>query len=242
MSGISQSYSEADLLQPVAQAPAAARADFIRKTYLNLALAVLAFAIITAALLQIPLTQEYCRRMLANPMMFLLSLGGMMFVGWVADRWACRSPSIEVQYAGLALYTIGEAIFFTPLLYLASHYFDGEPVIETAGMLTLLVFGALTAAVFITGADFSFLRPALFIVGAGAFGLIVCSILFGGFSLGIIFSVAMVVLAAGYILYFTSNVLHHYPVGMHVGAALALFSALATLFWYVLQIVMSMDD
>ncbi|HUS40293.1 MAG TPA: Bax inhibitor-1 family protein, partial [Pirellulales bacterium] len=171
---------------------------------------------------------------------FLLSLGGMMFVGWVADRWACRSPSIEVQYAGLALYTIGEAIFFTPLLYLASAY-AGEDVIPTAGVLTLLVFGSLTAAVFVTGADFSFLRSALVVVGAGAFGLIICSLLFG-FSLGIVFPVAMVVLAAGYILYFTSNILHHYPVGMHVGAALALFSALTTLFWYVLQIVMSMDD
>jgi uncharacterized protein len=51
----------------------------------------------------------------------------------------------------------------------------------------------------------------------------------------------MVVLMSGYILYYTSNVLHHYRTDQHVAAALALFAAVATLFWYVLQIVMRMN-
>jgi len=34
-------------------------------------------------------------------------------------------------------------------------------------------------------------------------------------------------------------VLHRYPIGSHVAAALALFSAVALLFWYVLRILMS---
>jgi FtsH-binding integral membrane protein len=49
----------------------------------------------------------------------------------------------------------------------------------------------------------------------------------------------MVALAAGYVLYSTSNVLHHYPVGSHVAAALALFAAVALMFWYILQLLMS---
>ena len=49
---------------------------------------------------------------------------------------------------------------------------------------------------------------------------------------------AMVVLMGGYILYYTSNVLHHYPVGSHVAAALALFSAVALMFWYVIRILL----
>ena len=48
----------------------------------------------------------------------------------------------------------------------------------------------------------------------------------------------MVVVAAGYILYYTSNILHHYPIGAHVAAALALFAAVALLFWYLLQFLM----
>jgi FtsH-binding integral membrane protein len=49
----------------------------------------------------------------------------------------------------------------------------------------------------------------------------------------------MIALAGGYILYYTSNVLHRYPVGSHVAAALALFSAVALLFWYILRLLSS---
>jgi hypothetical protein len=59
-----------------------------------------------------------------------------------------------------------------------------------------------------------------------------------GFTLGTLFAAVMVVVAAGYILYYTSNVLHHYPVGSHVSAALTLFAAVALLFWYILRIFM----
>ena len=55
---------------------------------------------------------------------------------------------------------------------------------------------------------------------------------------------AMVLLASGYILYDTSNILHHYRTDQHVAAALALFASVALLFWYVIQILihLSGDD
>jgi len=62
-----------------------------------------------------------------------------------------------------------------------------------------------------------------------------------GFNLGLVFCAAMVVFAAGAILYSTSNVLHKYAPGQHVGAALELFSAVALLFWYVLRVVMELQ-
>lgn len=65
-----------------------------------------------------------------------------------------------------------------------------------------------------------------------------CSIVFG-FSLGLVFSAAMVLFAAGSILYTTSNIIHHYRTDQHVGAALALFSGVMLLFWYILRILMS---
>ena len=52
----------------------------------------------------------------------------------------------------------------------------------------------------------------------------------------------MILLAAGYVLYDTSRVLHHYPTDRYVGAALALFSGLAMLFYYILSFVMQMQQ
>jgi FtsH-binding integral membrane protein len=66
--------------------------------------------------------------------------------------------------------------------------------------------------------------------------------MFTPLSLGIWFVVGMIVLMSGYILYDTSNILHHYRTTQHVAAALALFASVATLFWYVLQFVMASDD
>ena len=47
---------------------------------------------------------------------------------------------------------------------------------------------------------------------------------------------------AGYILYDTSNVLHHYRTDQHVAASLALFASLATLFWYMIRLLMILND
>jgi hypothetical protein len=52
----------------------------------------------------------------------------------------------------------------------------------------------------------------------------------------------MVVFAAAAILYDTSNVMHHYSTEQHVAASLELFASVALLFWYILQIVMSLSS
>jgi FtsH-binding integral membrane protein len=91
--------------------------------------------------------------------------------------------------------------------------------------------------VFITAKDFSFLRTTLMIGGLVALGVIVVS-MFAGFELGYLFIGAMILLCCGYILYDTSNVLHHYRTDQHVSAALALFASVALLFWYMIQLFM----
>ena len=63
-----------------------------------------------------------------------------------------------------------------------------------------------------------------------------------GFNLGIFFIGAMVIFASAYILYDTSNVLHHYRIGQHVAASLALFASVALLFWYIVQLLMSLSS
>jgi FtsH-binding integral membrane protein len=62
------------------------------------------------------------------------------------------------------------------------------------------------------------------------------------FQPGPIFIYAMIALACGYILYDTSNVLHHYRIGQHVAASLSLFASLALLFWYILRLFMRSRD
>jgi FtsH-binding integral membrane protein len=143
-----------------------------------------------------------------------------------------------MQYAGLTLFVVAEAVIFVPLLYIAKEF--APEAIPAAAISTLVLFGVLTVVVFITRTDFSFLRSILLFGGFAAMGLIVVAILFN-FNLGPIFVVAMIALACGYILYHTSNILHHYRIGQHVAASLALFASVALLFWYILQLFMSRD-
>jgi FtsH-binding integral membrane protein len=144
-----------------------------------------------------------------------------------------------MQYLGLGLYVVAEAFIFAPILIIANYYFEG-PIITQAAVITLLLFGGLTATVFITKKDFSFLRGVLAVGAMVALGLIILSVLFG-FTLGVVFSAAMIALAAGYILFHTSQVMAHYPPTHYVAAALALFSSVALLFWYVLRLLMSLS-
>jgi FtsH-binding integral membrane protein len=224
-----------------AQAPATERAGFIRQTYLHLLGAVLAFVGIEAVLFKTGMADRLTQMMLGNGQIgILVVLIGFMGVSWLANSWAQSSTNVGTQYLGLSLYVLAEAVFFAPMLLFASRF--GTPdVIPSAALITAILFLGLTAAVFITGADFSWLRTGLAAVGFAAIGVILCGILFG-FTLGIWFTGAMILFACAYILYDTSNVLHHYRIGQHVAASLALFASVALLFWYVLRLLMSLSN
>ncbi len=217
------------------------RVAFIRKTYAHLGGAILAFVLLCYLMVTSGFARDLSLWALSGGgYNWLLFLGLFMGGSWVATRWAQSDTSRSIQYLGLALYVVLEALIFTPILYIAAYYTDPS-VIPTAGVLTLLIFAGLTGTVFLTKKDFSFLRGALNIGVMAAFGLIIAGILFG-FNLGLFFSFAMVILMSGYILYYTSQVFAHYRPTQYVAASLALFSAIATLFFYVLQIVMSLND
>ena len=164
-------------------------------------------------------------------------LGLFIVGGWVANSWARQATNPVMAYAGLALYVLLEAVIFIPLLHQAV-FRAGPDVLPSAALVTLVLFGGLTGIVFLTRKDFSFMKGILGVASLGAFATIVAAILFG-FNLGVLFSGAMVILAGGYTLYYTSNVLHHYRTDQHVAASLALFSAIALMFWYVLRIFMN---
>jgi FtsH-binding integral membrane protein len=223
-----------------AQAAASDRAAFIRRTYAHLAGAILAFMGVEALLLNTVPHNKIIDFFFASRITWLFVLLAFFGASWLAQTWAQSDSSPGVQYLGLGLYVFAEAVIFLPILVIASHMVD-KTIIPTAGILTLAVFGGLTLAVFVTKKDYSFLAPILTVGSLIALGVIVAGI-FIGFNLGLLFSFAMVALMSGYILYYTSNVMLHYRTDQHVAAALALFAAVATLFWYILRIVMSFSS
>lgn len=218
-----------------ADAVASERGAFIRRTYAHVFAAVLAYACLAGLILN-SAVGDFLLRTIAGSQ-WLLVLGAYMIASYAARSMARSGASPAIQYMGLMLYTVAFAAISAPLLMIAERQ-AGTGIILEAGVLTLVIFGILTAVVMITGADFSFMRTALMVGGFSALALVVVAA-FTGFQLGIWFIGGMIILMAGYILYDTSNVLHHYRTDQHVAAALELFASLATLFWYVLQLLMS---
>jgi FtsH-binding integral membrane protein len=214
----------------------AARAEFIQKTYVHLFAAILGFIGIEVVLFQTGLAYPIAQAMLS--VSWLLVLGGFVLAGWVFNGMAARADTLGKQYVALAGYVVVEALIFVPLLVIADMTAPGA--IGSAAVATLFGFSGLTAVVLTTRKDFSFLGSILRFAGILALVLIVCGAIFG-FQLGTFFSVAMIALAGGAILYETSNVLHHYPEDRHVSAALSLFASVALMFWYVLRLFMSRD-
>lgn len=245
------SYSSQDSYQNPYQAPSygavpailadeQARSTFIQRTYVHLFGAILLFVVFEAAvftLLPVGTLDGVMRQLSANRLGWLAVLFGFMGISWLANTWATSDVSRGMQYAGLSLYVIAQGVIFIPLLYIANRV--APMAIPAAGVITLLMFGGLTMLVFLTGSDLTSWGKYLWLGGLGAVGLVIAAMLFN-FQLGVWFSGAMVILAAGYILYDTSNVLHRYRTEQYVAASLALFASVALLFMYILRLMMSM--
>lgn len=215
------------------------RAEFYKKTYMHVALGVLAFILVEALFLNTPFIVKFALSLTEGYLWFAM-LGGFMLATTFAERMAIKSHDKNKQYIGFGIYIIAEAFIFIPMIYIALSMSGGGNLIQQAAIVTLSLFAGLSAVVFFTGKDFSFLRTALTVGGFIALGLIAAGLLFG-FDLGLWFSVGMVVLAGGSILYQTSNLVHKYSTDQYVAAALGLFSSLMLLFWYILRIFMSRD-
>ncbi len=233
--------------ETAATAPVNERVAFVRRTYAHLAVAIAAFVGLEAFLLNTGVGHQVFKTVFASNVgligLMVLFVGG----GYVAQYMAQSTRSVGVQYMGLSMYVILEALIFLPIMTYADIRFQGQHLPLKAGALTLLVFGGLTAAVFVSGKDFSFMGSFLRMCGFLALGLVLFAVAgpmlgIGGLSLGIWFSVLMIGLAAGYIIYDTSNVIHQYGTNQHVAASLALFASVATMFYYILRLFMQTRD
>jgi FtsH-binding integral membrane protein len=233
---MNESYQQGQAAMHMPGMAAAARSVFIARTYNHLLGAIVGFTLLEFFLFQTGMAETIARTLLG--VNWLIVLGGFILVSWLASRFAHTSSSLGVQYMALTGFVVAEAIIFVPLLFMANHYAPGA--IQSAATVTLVGFAGLTGIAFWTRKDFSFMRAVLPWLGMVALLAIVGSVIFG-FHLGTWFSVAMVGLAGGAILYDTSNIIHHFPEDRYVGAALELFASVALMFWYVLRLFVSRD-
>lgn len=211
------------------------KADFYKKTYLHVALAILAFIGVETILLQI-VPDQVIFAMFGQRYIWLLIIGVFWLASVLATKWSL-SLSKSTQYLGLGFYILLEAVIFLPLIKIATLY-AGPQVIFQAAMLTTAMFSGISFVAFTSKRDFSFLRNIIVIGGFISLGLIVGGMLFG-FNLGLWFSVGMVILASATILYQTSKLKDSYSTNQYVGASLQLFASIMLLFWYILSILMS---
>ncbi len=229
--------------QIVANAAESERASFIKRTYVHLAGAIAIFAVLETILIQSGVANSFMSVLAGSKWSWLIVLGVFMVVSTVANNWAHSGVSREKQYLGLGLFIVAESIIFMPLIFMALMRDPSGTLLQNAAVVTAALVAGLTFTAFSTKVNFSFMGRFLMIGGFIAMGLILASILFG-FSLGLWFSGAMILFAAGSVLYSTSNIIHEYHTEQHVAASLSLFSSVGLLFWYILQFMMSMggDD
>ena len=225
--------------QLVAMSTEEQKASFYRKTYMHVALAILAFIFVETALLMV-VPAELIMGMVSQKYVWLLIIGGFWLASMLAEKWTMAS-SRSMQYAGLGFYVLLEAIIFLPLIHIAVNKTDNISLIPQAGLITFMLFIGLTGVALTSKRDFSFLRSILIIGGFISLGLIIAGWIFQ-FNLGLWFSAGMVFLAGASILYQTNQLKNIYTTEQYVGASLQLFSSVMLLFWYVLRILMSRKD
>jgi modulator of FtsH protease len=212
--------------QSAAQATLAERLSFVRKVY-ALFFAAILFGIGGVALgLSFP---PLLRFAFEHPIIMLVVMIAGVF-GAQAVRHV-RGLNLVALFAFTAL----TGVVISPLIAVIGQINPGS--ILTAGVLTVGIFGGLTAYVFITKRDFSFMRGMLTV------GLIVVilagllSFFMASGALGFAVSAAALLLFSGFVLYDTSNIIHHYPTNEYVAGALSLYLDAFNIFLALLRLL-----
>jgi FtsH-binding integral membrane protein len=215
------------------------RATFIGRVYQHLFAAVVAFVAFETLLINLGAAEAMYDFLSERSGGWLLVLGAFMVVNWMLTSMAHDVLDPSRQYLGLFGMAAAEAVIFAPFLWFVFNVQgDGATSVGIAAAITALGFGGLSAVALTTSRDLSFLRPMLLWGGVCALLLIFGAVVFG-FELGVWFSVAMIAVAGGSILYQTQQIVRNYPPEAYVGAAVQLFGAVMLLFWYVLRLVTS---
>lgn len=221
---------------PVISADEDTRGAFLVRVYQHVALAVLAFMAFETVLFMTGIAEALNNMLAGSSVIWLLVLAVFYGANMMATKAAHNLDNPSMQYAGLFGMAAGYSLIFAPFLYYVfNSEGNGAGTVAQAAVVTLAGFAGLTVVGMVTRKDLSFMRPMLMFGGIMALILIVVSVLFG-MNLGLWFSVGMVALSGGAILYQTQTIIRTYPAWAHVGAAVGLFGSLMTMFWYILRI------
>lgn len=222
----------------VADAAPADRAQFYRRTYGLVAASFAVWAGLLATFFATGLAAPMLKGMFAFGTLGMLGVMALFWFGTTAAQsMAFKSASRAVQLSGLGLYILLEAIIFVPLIAYVAVKTEGHvmEILAPAGLTTGLLIAGLTATVFMTNKDFSFLRTAIIVGSFVAFGVIIAAMIFG-IPTGFWFAAAMVILMAATVLYQTSQIKHQVGTDQYVGAAFILFSAFVTMLFWVIRL------
>lgn len=214
-----------------ARQSAAVQRSFMVRAYAHLLGAIAAFIALEWVLFDTGLAERFTQMVVDTN--WLLVLGGFMIASWMAQR-ATAARSRGVQYAGLVGLVAAYALIFTPMIFFVIA--SGQSgLIGLAAAITIVGFVALSGIAITTAVDFSFMRSLLMWGGFVALGLIALGV-FGVLELGTWFSVGMIALSGGAVLYDTQRI-RRLPPGHEVGAAASLFGSVAMIFYYVLRLL-----
>jgi modulator of FtsH protease len=142
-------------------------------------------------------------------------------------------------------FTFVSGVIISPTLFAIAHGYirgTGPGVIYDALFLTSLVFGALTAYVFITKKDFSYMGASLMIGLFMVIGISVVNLFVQSSTIDLALSSIIVILFSGFILYDTSRILrnaHEIPPTL---AALNLYLDFLNLFMAILRLLSRSRD
>ena len=212
---------------PVAAASEETRFNFIRKTYVLFMAGILTAVVSGAICLTVEPVLAIALGILRMPILAF----GLIIGGSIAAQALARKEG--VNYLALFGFTALIGMIFAPIIAIYA-----PSVIGQAAFLTCVIFGSLTAYVFVTRKDFSFMGGMLFI---GMVGMVLAGAanLFFFKSSGMSYWISWFVLflSSGFVLYQTSNLIHEYRENEYCAAALGLFISFFNIFMSLLNIL-----
>ena len=196
-----------------AEASVSERLGFIRKVYTLFFVAIL-FAIGGVVLgFNTPSLMVAIAR---SPWITLLLLMG----GVIGTSMVRHKPGINLAaFFGFTTFT---GLVISPLLFYVSA--TNPASILQAGALTVGIFGGLTAYVFVSKKDFSFLRGMVWVgLIVVVLGGLLNMLIIGSSGLSFALAAAALILFSGFVLYDTSNIIRRYPTNEYVAGAMDLY-------------------
>jgi modulator of FtsH protease len=214
-------------MRSVAQSPVEVRMNFIRKTYALFMAGILMCVVAGTATLMVPALGMASIAVLRNPIIAI----ALIFGGSIAAQAVSEKEGLN--YVALFGFTGLMGFLFSPIV---AYY--APAVVGQAAFLTILIFGSLTAYVFVTRKDFSFLGGFLFV---GILTVVLASVanflFFKSWDASYWIACAMLLMSSGFVLYKTSNIMHHYSERSYCSAALSLFISFINIFMSLLRIL-----